>query len=247
MTPEQDSTGNVGAVIFDWGGTITPWHTIDHREQWAVFARGMGAIACSLNDAASALVIAEGQAWQRGREQGTSARLEDILREVGLDPAHPATQAGIAAYRQFWEPHTYTHPDIPELWEHLRANGIRVGVLSNTIWPAQHHQEIFERDGVAHLIDAEVYSSDTPWVKPRPEIFRAAAEAIGIEPARCVYVGDRSFEDVHGPQAVGMRAILVPHSDIPAEQLVEHDATPDAVATTLLDIADIVAAWAFDA
>ncbi len=233
----------IEAVIFDWGGTITPWHTVDLREQWAVFARGMGAIACSLNDTAAAVLRAEDQAWRRGREQGTSARLAEILVAAGLDPAHPATQAGLAAYRDFWEPHTFTHPSIPELWEHLRDKGIRIGVLSNTIWTRDYHREIFARDEVVHLIDADVYSSETPWVKPHPEIFRAAAAALGVPPEHCVYVGDRSYEDVHGPQAVGMRAIWIPHSDIPAEQQVSHEATPDAVAHDLLDIADIVAAW----
>ena len=26
-------TGPIDAVIFDWGGTITPWHSVDLREQ----------------------------------------------------------------------------------------------------------------------------------------------------------------------------------------------------------------------
>lgn len=69
---------------------------------------------------------------------------------------------------------------------------------------------IFERDGVLHLVDGDVYSSETPWVKPRPEIFLAAAAAVGADPSACVYVGDRSYEDVHGPQSVGMRAVWIP-------------------------------------
>jgi hypothetical protein len=24
----------VRAVIFDWGGTLTPWHAVDHEELW---------------------------------------------------------------------------------------------------------------------------------------------------------------------------------------------------------------------
>ena len=28
----------VRAVLFDWGGTITPWHTVDLLEQWTTFA-----------------------------------------------------------------------------------------------------------------------------------------------------------------------------------------------------------------
>ncbi len=69
------------------------------------------------------------------------------------------------------------------------------------------------------------------------------AESLGIDPTACVYVGDRSYEDVHGPQAVGMRAIWIPHSDIPEDQQVSHEATPDAVAHELSDIADIVLGW----
>ena len=237
------SSPPVEAVIFDWGGTITPWHTVDLRQQWHVFAQGMGAIACSLRDTASAVFAAEEEAWARGRREGISARLDEILAAAGLDPESDATQAGLAAYRDFWEPHTWTHPAIGPVWEGLRANGIRVGVLSNTIWSRDYHREIFARDDVLHLIDGDVYSSETPWVKPRTEIFLAAAESVGVEPARCAYVGDRSYEDVHGPQSAGMRAIWIPHSDIPESQQVSHEATPDGVAHDLGDVLDIVAAW----
>ena len=94
-----------------------------------------------------------------------------------------------------------------------------------------------------HLIDGDVYSSETPWVKPRTEIFLAAAESVGVDPVRCVYVGDRSYEDVHGPQSAGMRAIWIPHSDIPANQRVEVTAVPDGRAHELLDVLALVDAW----
>ena len=29
----------IEAVIFDWGGTLTPWHTIDLEEEWTAVAR----------------------------------------------------------------------------------------------------------------------------------------------------------------------------------------------------------------
>ena len=29
----------VDAVVFDWGGTLTPWHEVDLPEQWRVVAR----------------------------------------------------------------------------------------------------------------------------------------------------------------------------------------------------------------
>ncbi|WP_347351843.1 HAD family hydrolase [Intrasporangium sp.] len=233
----------VRAVLFDWGGTITPWHEVDLRAQWTAFADGVGTLACARDDLAGRLYAAEDAAWERGRSLGVSARLPEILESCGLPPGHPLTQAGTAAYRAFWEPHTITHPAVAPLWEALHTQGLRVGVVSNTIWDRTYHRSIFERDGVLDLIDAEVYSSETPWVKPRAEIFAHAAQTCGVTPQECVFVGDRSYEDVHGPQQVGMRAIWVPHSRIPVEQQVSHEASPDAVAHELPDVAAIVAAW----
>ena len=60
LADTSDSGRAVSAVIFDWGGTITPWHTVDLREQWQVFARGMGAIACSGASAIAASRAASG-------------------------------------------------------------------------------------------------------------------------------------------------------------------------------------------
>lgn len=233
----------VRACIFDWGGTITLWHEVDLRAQWEVFADGYGAMACARDDLASKLYAAEDAGWARGRRANSSLRLTEILAGAGLDPQAGSTQAGIAAYEEFWDPHTLTHPDIPDLWNWLRDNDIRVGVLSNTIWSRERHDGIFERDGVLDLIDGAVYSSETPWVKPAREIFLAAADAVGVEPADCVYVGDRSYEDVHGPQTAGMRAVWIPHSNIPEYQQVSHDATPDAIAHKIPDIRRIVSAW----
>ncbi|MDN5790023.1 MAG: HAD family hydrolase [Micrococcales bacterium] len=236
-------TPAVRGVIFDWSGTITPWHEIDVRAQWTAFADGAGTIACARDDLASALYAAEAAVWERGRLHGVSARLPEVLEACGLTEDDPRTRAGTAAYRRFWEPHTLTHPAIRPLWESLRRDGIRIGVLSNTLWDREWHRSIFERDDVLDLIDADVYSSETPWVKPMAPIFAHAARTLGVPPEECAYVGDRSYEDVHGPQQVGMRAIWIPHSDIPLDQQVSHEAVPDAVAEQRSDIGDIVARW----
>ena len=44
-----------------------------------------------------------------------------------------------------------------------------------------------------------------------------------------------------------MRAIWIPHSDIPAAQRVEVTAVPDGHAHELLDVLDIVDAWSAEA
>jgi len=231
------------AVIFDWGGTLTPWHSFDLEEQWRVFARQVHAEEEQALSLAARILAAEDAAWGRSRTDHSSARLHEILAEAGFDDGDLRREAALTAYREFWEPHTFTDEQVRPLWEGLRGRGVRVGVLSNTIWSGDYHRGVFERGGVLDLIDADIYSSELAWTKPHPEAFRAAAAALRVEPSEAVYVGDRPFEDIHGSQLAGMRAIWVPHSEIPVAQQVSVDVTPDGVARELLDILDILDGW----
>ena len=149
----------------------------------------------------------------------------------------------LRAYYDFWEPHTLTDPEARPMFEELRSMGLKVGVLSNTVWPREWHVGFFERDGVHDLIDGDVYTSEIPWTKPSPNAFGAAMEAVGVtDPAACVYVGDRLFDDVWGAQNAGMRAIHIPLSAIPATQVGHTEGTPDATVTSLAEIPEAVRA-----
>jgi putative hydrolase of the HAD superfamily len=222
----------VDAVVFDWGGTLTPWHTIDLAECW--HACGLG------DDAAARLRAAEAAAWERARTSQHSGTLDEVFAAAEVTP----TAAALAAYWAWWEEHTLTDPDVPGLFAGLRERGIRIGVLSNTLWPRVEHERVFRRDGVLDLIDAAVYTSEIRWTKPHPEAFRAALAALGVaDPARAVFVGDRPWDDIHGARQVGMRAVLVPHSDIPDYQRGPVDGEPDAVVHRLADLLELVDRW----
>ncbi len=232
----------VEAVVFDWGGTLTPWHTIDLREQWHAYTAVYDPVRA--DELAGSLRAAEEEAWRRARDSSRSGTLQDIFRTAGIEPSGERHERALARYHAFWEPHTHTDPDAPALLEGLRERGIRVGVLSNTLWTREHHEAVFARDGVLDLIDGPVYSSEIPWTKPHEHAFRAALEAVGVEdPRRAVFVGDRPYDDIHGARAVGMRAVLVPHSDIPLDQRGAVEGDPDAVVHRLGEVLDVVDGW----
>jgi putative hydrolase of the HAD superfamily len=237
-------SGAVAAVIFDWGGTLTPWHTVDFASQWHAYADRYTDDAAAAERLAKEIMAAEERAWRRLRTDGGSARMAEVLAEAGVDTDHAGHEAAQAAYEEFWEPHTVTDPDVGALFTGLHERGVKVGVLSNTIWSRGYHERVFARDGVLNLIDGAVYSSEIAHAKPHVEAFRAAMRAVGTDdPATCVYVGDRPYEDVHGAQRAGLRAVLVPHSDIPAAQRVPVDVRPDAVVDRLLDLLEVVDGW----
>jgi putative hydrolase of the HAD superfamily len=231
---------DLDAVIFDWGGTLTRWHDIDFHAESLALAAAVTTTGHDPEEARAALHEAGEVIWGRAREHQRSSTLGDLFDVAGLehDPAL------LTAYREFWEPHTYTDPEVRPLFERLHADGLRVGVLSNTIWPREWHVGFFERDGVYDLVDGDVYTSEIPWTKPSPRAFRAAMDAVHVsDPARCVYVGDRLFDDVWGARRAGMRAIHIPLSTIPPEQVGHSEGDPDAVVHRLSEIGDIVAAW----
>ena len=226
----------IDAVIFDWGGTLTPWHTIDLTAPWQAYAQVVAPDDPA--PVAAALYAAERDAWAAVRNGHASSTFERVLAAANVEYHGEATNA----YRAAWEPHTYTDPDVSPLFKSLRERGIKIGVLSNTIWPRTWHEGFFARDGVLNLVDGGVYTSEIAYTKPHAEAFLAAMAAVGIDaPERCVFVGDRPFDDISGAAALGMRAVLVPHSDIPVEERVE--VRPDAVVNRLAEVLGHVDIW----
>lgn len=230
----------IDAVIFDWGGTLTAWHDIDFHAESLALAQAVVNADHDVDVSRQRLHEAGATIWGRSRDHQQSSTVADLFVEAGLE--HDPDL--LTAYYDFWEPHTFTDPVVRPTWETLRADDILVGVLSNTIWPRAFHERIFERDGVLDLLDGDVYTSEIPWTKPSPHAFEAAMSAVGAtDPARCVYVGDRLFDDIWGAHQAGLRAIHVPHSVIPVEQVGHSEGDPDAVVHSLDEIPELVRAW----
>ena len=227
----------IDAVIFDWGGTLTPWHTIAFDEEWRSVAQvaapdDVDATTQRLLDAAAGI-------WARARSINSSGTFDEVCKLAGI----VATDEHSAAYRAFWEPATLTDPQVEPLFTRLRDDGVKIGVLSNTIWPREWHREIFVRDKVDHLIDGDVYTSEIPWTKPDPRAFEAAMASVAVDdPARCVFVGDRIFDDIFGANTVGMKSVFLPHSVVPEDQIARRG-TPDAVISELAEVYDLLSSW----
>jgi putative hydrolase of the HAD superfamily len=236
---------NIQAVIFDWGGTLTPWHVIDLKDQWLEYARIYAPERAE--ELASELLTAEQARWSHqfdtAGQTGTGA-LEVMFTELGVDTSSEVHFAALEAYLRAWDPHTYTDDDAVELLEGLRGQGIKTAVLSNTMWPRRHHEAVLERDGILHLFDYLLFTSETETAKPHNSVFADVSYNLDVEPSRCAFVGDRLFDDIHGAQSIGMRGIWVPHSkNIPASQSTDLGITPDATIDRLGDVLDVVNGW----
>ena len=244
MTPGPAHGAPVQAVIFDWGGTLAHYAGVEMADMWQLAARHL--VGHTPGDEATIqrrLAAVEIAMWERTATDARAASLSDLLaeatRDLGADVAAAVLEEAGTHYLDMWTPHIRHVPDAVEALTALRARGLRIGLLSNTHWPPAYHERFLERDGLAGLIDARLYTSEMPYMKPHPQAFRAALDALRVDgPARAVFVGDRPFDDIFGAQRAGMRAVLVPNPLVPA-----HDVQPDATIERLLHLPGVIDGW----
>ncbi|MFQ5479361.1 MAG: HAD family hydrolase [Candidatus Binatia bacterium] len=101
---------------------------------------------------------------------------------------------------------TRPYPGIEDMLDALISRGIRMAVLSNK-------PDEFTRILVSRLLNPRYFAcvfGARPELSPKPDPrgLLAVAGALGLEPARCVYVGD-SGVDMRTASAAGMRSVGV--------------------------------------
>ncbi|MCB9615590.1 MAG: HAD family hydrolase [Sandaracinus sp.] len=189
------------ALLLDAGNTVV---YLDH-----------GVIADELGLAAEAVRDAEAPAKRRYeamlRAGGTH---EDgwfrYMREVVVGAG--ATGDVDAKVRRLREVHDEFNlwrrvPErLPDALAALRAEGWRVGVVSNS---EGRLEELFVRIGIDSLFEVVIDSARVGLQKPDPRIFHLATEALDVRPDEAIYAGDIPAVDVDGALGAGLSAVLI--------------------------------------
>ena len=119
-------------------------------------------------------------------------------------------RAVIAAF----DPAVETRPGAVEAVAAARERG-PVAVCSNCSVPGLVSKALLRSEVDRDAFDAIVTSSGCGWRKPAPEIFEATAEALAVDPATLVHVGDDPETDA-GVTAVGGTPILLGETPLSA-------------------------------
>jgi beta-phosphoglucomutase len=205
------------AAIFDLDGTLVD-NMRFHVQAWSAFAQGHGVHAPA----------------ERFEREFAGKRNEEILPAL-LGRALDAEQLASLAeqkeshYRALFAPHMAPLAGARELLTRLRAAGRGLAVASAA--PPQNRAFVLEGLGLrplfAHVLGAEHVTRG----KPFPDLFLAAAGALGVEPAGCVVFED-AIHGIRAARAAGMFAVGVT-TLVPAEELREagaHWIIPDFTA-----------------
>jgi HAD superfamily hydrolase (TIGR01509 family) len=103
------------------------------------------------------------------------------------------------------------YPEAEGVLARLRARGLGLALISNTIWPTALHRQDLAALGWDRVFDPVVFSRDFGRMKPHPSIFRVALDRLGVAPEEAVVVGDRVEADVRGARNTGCRCVLKLH------------------------------------
>jgi HAD superfamily hydrolase (TIGR01509 family) len=195
------------AVLFDWGDTLMRWEwepellAVGHDAGLRAIGREpVPALTERFRDSYLPLL------WVPGtlEEIEYPALVRRLLAEEGIAVTDENLDSFLEAEHAAWQPARMLATTTHALLEALRDRDLRVGLVSNAFDPPHLLHRDLEQMGVAQRLDVAVFSSEVGWRKPHPAIFERALEAIGIDPAATLFVGDTLATDIAGAKALGM-------------------------------------------
>ena len=146
---------------------------------------------------------------ERGLEVDGAFVARGALAAYGIDASAERADAfwrATAVDYKLWGAQLY--PDTLDTLRRLRELSLPVACVSNSLYPSEAMRSQLDSLGVSDdLLPVLVSSSDMMRPKPRPEPFRRALDAVGLDTAGVVFAGDSLEADVRGAKALGMTTV----------------------------------------
>ena len=184
-------TGEVRAVIFDFGGVIWHMRTDVSAELERAHDLPRGAIFETLYRTPTWDALQRGQgdpeAWRQ-----EAHRLLEARAGRPLPPLHDV-----------WRDAQHVIEETVTLARRLRPS-YRTAILSNA--NASLRDRLRDGLGIHDLFDTIVCSGEEGMAKPDPAIYRLAADRLGLHPTACVFIDDYEV-NVQASIGVGMRGV----------------------------------------
>jgi putative hydrolase of the HAD superfamily len=209
----------IRTVSFDVGWTLA----YTHRSLWEIFADLCNEVGASTTALACEQIVrsiwgaSQDQSEQRFRAGAEYPDSDDEFYTVfaGLGRflfAQLGVRADDASLMQrfmerFWTEDNWSpFPDVVDALRALRAEGIRLGVLSNA---PSDLPRFLDRFGLTPYLDFVVVSAIEGVKKPDRRIFQAVLRRAEARPDEVLHVGDMYVEDVVGGRAAGVHTLLM--------------------------------------
>ncbi|MBD3407526.1 MAG: HAD-IA family hydrolase [Candidatus Lokiarchaeota archaeon] len=97
-------------------------------------------------------------------------------------------------------------PGAKEVLSYLKEKGYLLGVASN--WDKPPHKQLEEHDLLKFFDDIQ-WTLVRGYAKPSPYMLIMASHNLGVNPRRCVFIGNSIAKDVEAAKRAGMKSILL--------------------------------------
>jgi putative hydrolase of the HAD superfamily len=194
----------IRAVLFDAGNTLV---FLDYDRLAAGVGSALGLTLTGEDLAVHAPAASQAMERAGGNDQHRAAVYLEALFLLGGVPPGRLEEVRSCLAQMHRERHLWcaVRAGSAESLARLRAAGLKLGVVSNSDGRVA---QALDAAGLRHYFDVIIDSALVGLEKPDPRIFRAALEALEVEPEEALYVGDLYEVDVLGAQAAGIQAIL---------------------------------------
>ena len=138
--------------------------------------------------------------------RGSRAILRCAFPDLDDDGLMQLVPHYLELYQAVMAQHTHSFDGIDELLAAIEAQGLAWGIVTNK--PGFLTDDLVQRIGWAGRAAAVVSGDTLPVKKPDPAPVLLACERAGLDPARCLFVGD-DRRDVQAGEAAGMYTVAV--------------------------------------
>jgi putative hydrolase of the HAD superfamily len=240
----MNDNGELEAIFIDVGNTM---RVVVKDDAFQAQARQQLVALVGAGESPNAFCERLEQRYLVYRKWAKSSLTEACERELWtrwMLPDFPADRIGPLAGRltRLWrdrDGRRVARPDVKDVVLELHRRGYRLGIIANTITETEIPDWLVA-DGLTDYFEAVVLSSRTGTRKPGPEIYLDAARRIGVEPARCVYIGDNPSRDILGAHLAGFGlAIILTEPATLEKEPPTGEATPDRVIGSLSELLEL--------
>ncbi len=235
---------NIEAILLDVGNTL---RIVVKDDEFANAAKSNMLKLLEVKEDPSEFFDRLEMRWKAHRKRCKQTLVEASERElwsVHLLPDYPKEKIEPLAGKltRLWrdkDGRRVPRPDVKDTIIELHKRGYKLGIIANTITETEI-PDWMEEDQVTDYFGTVILSSKVGYRKPNPEIYWLASRELGVDPAKCVYVGDNPVRDVEGTQAAGYgMMILINEPDTLAKEPPSGEFKPDYTIENIGDLLDI--------
>lgn len=208
---------SIKAVIFDWAWTLVDLVDEDDRRPFRRMFGFLHARDVKLPDFDDCYQTYQDifykmieDSHQTHQEACFERALKFLLFNYGIDVSGKATVEEILLnyYEEVYSVRK-VFPDVLSTLKGLQSRGVRMGIISNTTNPPFMKDYELKLTGLNSFFEFSINSSDVPYRKPHPSIFKLAVNYLKLEAREILFVGDSLANDIAGSQKVGMQAAWI--------------------------------------